>query len=198
MVLLLTGFFVAVAQAASAQTLPEVRTAVMRALPILQRSAANFVSQRACVSCHHNSLEVITLRMAQQHGFSVDAKVLDAVELRTFRELRNANAFDDAVQVANLSDPTPNDSYLLMAARAAGVRADLTTGVYARRIARWQREDVGYTPLMYAATLDQGDIETVKALLAAGADRSIRNDQGRTAFEQARRHKHMAIADALR
>ena len=113
----------------------------MRALPILQRSAVNFVSQRACVSCHHNSLAVITLRMAQQRGFGVDAKVLDAVESRTFRELRNANAFDDAVQVANLSDPTPNDSYLLMAARAAGVRADLTTGVYARRIARWQRED---------------------------------------------------------
>ena len=141
MVLLLTGFFVAVAQAASAQTVPEVRTAVMRALPILQRSAANFVSRRACVSCHHNSLAVITLRMAQQRGFGVDAKVLDAIESRTFRELRNANAFDDAVQVANLSDPTPNDSYLLMAARAAGVRADLTTGVYARRIARWQRED---------------------------------------------------------
>ena len=150
------------------------------------------------MSWHHNSLAVITLRMAQQRGFSVDAKALDAVESRTFRELRNANAFDDAVQVANLSDPTPNDSYLLMAARAAGVRDDLTTGVYARRIARWQREDVGYTPLMYAATLDQGDIETVKALLAAGADRSIRNDQGRTAFEQARRHKHTAIADALR
>jgi len=30
---------------------------------------------------------------------------------------------------------------VLMAARAAGIRPDLTTGVYARRIARWQRED---------------------------------------------------------
>ena len=52
--------------------------------------------------------------------------------------------------------------------------------------------------LMYAATVDEGDIETLKALLAAGADRSIRNDQGRTAFEQARRYRHMAIADALK
>ena len=121
--------------------MPATRAAVTRALPILQRSAANFASQRACVSCHHNSLAVITLRMAQERGFNVDTKALDAVEARTFRELRNVNAFDDAVQVANLSDPTPNDSYLLMAARAAGVRADLTTGVYARRIARWQRED---------------------------------------------------------
>jgi len=59
-------------------------------------------------------------------------------------------------------------------------------------------DDFGYTPLMYAATVDEGDIETLKALLAAGADRSIRNDQGRTAFEQARRYKHRAIADALK
>lgn len=130
-----------IAGAASAQTASEARAAVTRALPILQRSAASFVSQRACVSCHHNSLAVVTLRLARERGFTIDAKTLDAVETRTFRELRTTNAFDDAVQVANLSDPTPNDSYLLMAARAAGIRPDLTTGVYARRIARWQRGD---------------------------------------------------------
>jgi ankyrin repeat protein len=141
MVRFLIVFFIALAHAAAAQTVTETRTAVTRALPLLQRSAASFAAQRACVSCHHNSLAVLTLRMAQARGFNVDSKVLDAVEVRTFRELRNANAFDDAAQVANLSDPTPNDSYLLMAARADGVARDLTTGVYARRIARWQRAD---------------------------------------------------------
>jgi len=141
MVLRLFLLFILRANVVSAQTMPEARAAVTRALPILQRSAAHFVSQRACVSCHHNSLAVLTLRLARQRGFSVDSKTIEAVEARTFRELRNANAFDDAVQVASLSDPTPNDSYLLMAARAAGIRPDLTTGVYARRIARWQRED---------------------------------------------------------
>lgn len=141
MVLFLAALFLVIAHTASAQTVTEVRAAVARALPILQRSAANFVAQRACVSCHHNSLAVLTLRMARQRGFDIDSKTLDAVEARTFRGLRNANAFDDAAQVASLSDPTPNDSYLLMAARSAGVPRDLTTGVYARRIARWQRED---------------------------------------------------------
>jgi hypothetical protein len=113
---------------------------VTRALPLLQRSAATFVAQRACVSCHHNSLAILTLRLARQRRFDVDSKTLDAVEAKTFRELRSANALDDAVQAANVSDPTPNDSYLLLAARAAGVPRDLTTGVYARRIARWQRD----------------------------------------------------------
>jgi Ankyrin repeats (3 copies) len=136
----LSILFVVIAQGASAQSLPEARTAVTRALPLLQRSAATFVAQRACVSCHHNSLAILTLRLARQRRFDVDSKTLDAVEAKTFRELRSANALDDAVQAANVSDPTPNDSYLLLAARAAGVPRDLTTGVYARRIARWQRD----------------------------------------------------------
>jgi ankyrin repeat protein len=139
MILRLAVLFAFVAQAASGQTATEARAAVTKALPILQRSAATFAAQRACVSCHHNSLAVLTLRMARARGVEIDAKTLDAVEARTFRELRGVTAFDDAVQAATVSDPTPNDSYLLVAARAAGVPRDATTGVYARRIARWQR-----------------------------------------------------------
>lgn len=125
---------------AAAPSAPAVRTAVTRALPLLQSSAGRFAAQRACVSCHHNSLAALTLRLAQQRGFVIDTKVLGAVEARTFRELRNARALDDAVQAANIADPTPNESYMLMAAHAAGIAPSLTTGVYARRMARWQRD----------------------------------------------------------
>jgi ankyrin repeat protein len=59
-------------------------------------------------------------------------------------------------------------------------------------------DDNGFTPLMYAATVDVGDTQALKALLESGADRTIRNDQGRTPLEQARRFKHARIADALR
>jgi len=59
-------------------------------------------------------------------------------------------------------------------------------------------DDNGFTPLMYAATVDVGDTDTLKALLSAGADRRIRNDQGRTPLDQARHYKHARIADALR
>ena len=128
------------AQTLSAQSIPEVRTAVTRALPILQRSASEFVAKRACVSCHHNILPILTLHLAQNRGFTIDRKVLGAVEEKSFRELRNPNALDDAVQAANLSDPTPNESYLLMAAQTAGLEADLVTAIYARRLAGWQRD----------------------------------------------------------
>jgi ankyrin repeat protein len=59
-------------------------------------------------------------------------------------------------------------------------------------------DEFNYTPLMYAATIDFGDAEVVRALLKAGADPKIRNDKGRTALEQARYYRHSVLAAALR
>src|SRR5215475_5530671 len=109
----------------------QIRGAVNRALPLLQKSAANFVAARACVSCHHNILSILTFHMARGRGFEIDSKVLIAVQDKTFRGLRSATALDD---------PTPDESYLLMAAHVAGLQPDLVTAVYARRLARWQRD----------------------------------------------------------
>src|SRR5215471_9538765 len=106
-------------EALSAQSQQNVRKAINHALPMLQRSAAEFVSKRACVSCHHNILPILTLHLARTRGFDIDRSVLSAVEDKTFLDLHNANALDTAIQAATLNDPTPNDSYLLMAAHDA-------------------------------------------------------------------------------
>jgi len=58
-------------------------------------------------------------------------------------------------------------------------------------------DDNGYTPLMYAATIDFGDAEILRALLNAGADKTIRNYEGRTPLAQARRYKHSRLAEVL-
>ena len=123
-----------------AQPEAKIRSAVNRALPLLEKSAANFVAARACVSCHHNILSVLTFHMARGRGFEIDSKVLIAVQDKTFRGLRSATALDDAIQATALNDPTPDESYLLMAAHVAGLQPDLVTAVYARRLARWQRD----------------------------------------------------------
>ncbi len=111
-----------------------------RSLPLLERSAATFVAKRGCVSCHNNILPILTFHLARERGLDVDGRVLAAVEAKTFRQLHGPGALDTAVQAATLSDPTPNDSLLLLAAHVAGVERDLVTGVYALRIARWQRD----------------------------------------------------------
>lgn len=119
----------------------EARTAVVRALPLLQRSAAAFVEKRACFSCHHNGLSIMTFRLAERRGIAINRRVLEAVEAKTFGVLRSPTAVDAAIQATTISDPTPNDSLLLMAAHDAGLPGDLTTAVLARRLSRWQRAD---------------------------------------------------------
>src|SRR5580765_2172169 len=131
---------VLLAQASSAHVTPNPRAAVERALPALERSAKAFVANRSCVSCHHNILPILTFRLAAGRGFTIDRTTLESVERKTFRELTNAHAFDEAVQGANVSDPTPNDSWLLIAAQEAGLAPNLTNAVYARRIASWQHD----------------------------------------------------------
>jgi ankyrin repeat protein len=119
---------------------PGPRVAVERALPALERSAKTFVANRSCVSCHHNILPILTFRLAAGRGFTIDRATLESVERKTFRELTNARAFDEAVQGGNASDPTPNDSWLLIAAHEAGLAPNLTNAVYARRMASWQHD----------------------------------------------------------
>jgi N-acyl-D-amino-acid deacylase len=123
-----------------AQSSADVRQAITRALPLLQRSAASFVAQRACVSCHHNFLPILAFHFAAERGVPIDGATLTAVEEKTFRQLHGSRALDDAVEATTLSDPTADDSFLLMAAHAAGWPRDLVTGVYARRLLRWQRD----------------------------------------------------------
>jgi len=132
--------------AANGQVGPaRARAAAVRALPMLQRSVRTFVENRSCVSCHHNSVAVLALRTARRQGLPVDAAVIDAVETKTFRQLRSATAVDDAVQAVGMADPTPGESYLLMAAHAANLPLDLATTTWATRIARWQDEDGHWT-----------------------------------------------------
>lgn len=130
----------ALAVSVQAQTKTEIRGAVARSLPLIERSAAAFVGERACVSCHHNILPILLLHMAKQRRFRIDDVVLDSVEQKTFRQLQGAAALDTAVEATTLSDPTPDDSLLLMAARAAGIPPDAATAVYAHRLVDWQRD----------------------------------------------------------
>ena len=60
------------AETLSAQSVLNIRSAVSRALPVLQRSAGEFVEKRACVSCHHNILTILTLDLARSRGFEVN------------------------------------------------------------------------------------------------------------------------------
>jgi len=79
--------------------------------------------------------------MAKERGFTIDPAALSLIEDKTFAPLRGADALDETIQVTSLSDPTPNDSLLLIAAASAGIPRDLTTAVRAQQLLSWQQTD---------------------------------------------------------
>jgi ankyrin repeat protein len=130
--------FFLLAAAAFGQSAAQVRKTIDKALPPLQRSASTFVQERACFSCHHNALAIMTMRMARARGVKIDDAVLAAVEDKTWK---SGGTLDDVVQARNVNDPTPNDSLLLIAEEFAGRGLDAASQVRRQRLASWQRED---------------------------------------------------------
>jgi ankyrin repeat protein len=168
--------------------LPGPRAAVARALPVLERSAKSFVAQRSCVSCHHNILPILTLRLAASRGFAINTATLADVERKTFRELTTARAFDDTVQGVGVGDPTPNDSWLLVAAQTAGLAPDPANAVVARRIASWQHDGHWTTSDFrppHSSSLFTSTATAVRAIRAYVPD-EMRESRDR-AVDQARR-----------
>jgi len=77
-------------------------------------------------------------------------------------------------------------------------RPSVITALVQARVPINAADDFGFTPLMYAATIDFGDTAVLSELLKAGADRTIRNDDQRTPLEQARHFKHARMEALLK
>lgn len=60
-----------------------------------------------------------------------------------------------------------------------------------------QADKFGYTPLLYAATVDFGDSRMVDLLLRSGADPSVRSKDGKTALAQAKTYQYKYIQASL-
>jgi len=52
------------------------------------------------------------------------------------------------------------------------------------------KDKAGFTPLMYAATIDRGNTALLRALMIAGANPSVQSPEGLNAYEQADRFQH--------
>nr|AYC80811.1 hypothetical protein [uncultured bacterium] len=62
------------ASALHAASLPQdrIRTAVGRALPVVQRATEGFFKTQECFSCHNHGLPVMAFRAAREHGILID------------------------------------------------------------------------------------------------------------------------------
>src|SRR4051794_18635453 len=79
-----------VAAAPEAPKPAAVRMAVEKALPILQKTQAEYIRQRECFSCHHQAVPALAVSIAREHGFQIDEKQLEAQVAHTEKFLRSA------------------------------------------------------------------------------------------------------------
>lgn len=123
----------------------QIRSAATRAVAAVQQGTEGFYKFMACFSCHDEGLPMLTFRMARERGVAVDERSAAHVAAKGLRSSPDLSSLDRAVQDNAIVDPAPDGGWSLIAAHAAGLRPNLVTAVYARRIANWQRPD-GHWP----------------------------------------------------
>lgn len=116
------------APAAEAPSREAVQTAVNRALPLLQKSAAEYTRQRGCFACHHQALSTLPVVLARQHGYEIDAPALQEQLRFTRRSLEGGR--DGYRQGKGQGGAVDTAGYALWTLETGGVQPDdLTAAV---------------------------------------------------------------------
>lgn len=77
--------------AAEGEAAPElVRAAVLKALPPIEASSAEYMRKVSCFGCHHQAASVFTLAVARERGFAINEENFQAQVKRTESDLRSA------------------------------------------------------------------------------------------------------------
>jgi len=106
-----------VALAQESDPLREVRAAVERSLPFIEKKGVEWIRDRKCSSCHHVTFMIWSHREALERGFAVDRKKLDewtawavdsSLTTKTKEGKRNGGGLDTMAQLI-LSRPAKAD-----------------------------------------------------------------------------------------
>ncbi|MFP6669050.1 MAG: hypothetical protein VB876_17185, partial [Pirellulales bacterium] len=54
----------------------QIRAAIAKAIPLLEKGAAGSADKRTCFTCHNQAVPILALVEAKSHGFTLDEKNL--------------------------------------------------------------------------------------------------------------------------
>src|SRR5262249_37508366 len=127
----------AMAQAAVAPQAAQIRHAVEKSIPLLQKTGKSWFAQQSCTSCHHSILPAIALMTARRHGIAIDEPLAREHFQQAFRPLTD---LDFLAQGLGLFGIRP-DAYALWAAHEAGLPQNQGSAALARIMASQQTSD---------------------------------------------------------
>jgi N-acyl-D-amino-acid deacylase len=137
-----------------------IRTAVEKGLRRLEEGSGNYVKNRQCFSCHHQSLTIASLVEARQRGFKIDADRLTQqidFTLDTFKKK------EQIVKGQGIGGANTTVAYALFTLEAAGHAPDETTAALVEFLLVKQRSD-GAWPATTKRPPTEGSLFTNNAL----------------------------------
>ncbi len=125
--------FALVLLALSAQDEETIKSAVRRAIPLLEKSSAHYAEVKSCFGCHHQAIPLYALSTAKARGFAVDENNLKAQAKFTWDSLdAGKKAY---AQGRGQGGQVATASYALWTLDVAGWKPDGTTSEVARYVA---------------------------------------------------------------
>jgi len=139
--------------------------AVKKILPLIETSGDPVFKNRACVSCHNNSLPAMAVSLARRKGFVVN-------EEQARKELEFAVATDTPyLEPMRLGSTIGGGSdtlgYTLMGMAAAGYRADALTDAHIHYLSVYQFPDGAWRTTSYRPPEEYGPFTTTAVALRA-------------------------------
>jgi hypothetical protein len=138
---------------------------VKRALPLIENSGDQVFKDRACVSCHNNSLPAMTVSLARRKGFVVN-------EEQARKELGYAVATDKPYLEpmrtgSTIGGGSDTLGYTLMGMAAAGYPADSLTDAHIHYLSIFQFPDGTWRTSSYRPPEEYGPYTTTAVALRA-------------------------------
>jgi ankyrin repeat protein len=95
------------------------------------------------------------------------------------------------------ADEAERSGITLLDRAVLGNQVDLAQLLIARGADVNRTDKIGFTPLLYAASIDFGDSAMIDLLLKSGARADVRTKEGLTALDLARKYKHTHLIASL-
>src|SRR5712691_205013 len=144
---------------------PSVEAAVKKILPLIETVGDPVFKNRACVSCHNNSLPAMTVSLARQKGFVVN-------EEQAKKELGYAVTTDTPYLEpmrtgSTIGGGSDTLGYTLMGMAAAGHPADALTDAHVHYLSIYQFPDGAWRTTSYRPPEEYGPFTTTAVALRA-------------------------------
>jgi ankyrin repeat protein len=144
---------------------PSAQAAVKRILPLIESSGDAVFKNRACVSCHNNSLPAMTVSLARRKGFVVN-------EAQAKKELGYAVTTDTPYLEpmrtgSTIGGGSDTLGYTLMGMAAAGYPADALTDAHIHYLSIQQFPDGAWRTTSYRPPEEYGPFTTTAVALRA-------------------------------